>query len=133
MAEYEEEHFVGELQDLALEDPIERIKDYIEMQPFDTHAPQELQDAMPLPPIVHHGTVKTRLPSHKAQDSLHGSFNPNPSLEKSMHLPLPQRYFCQSRNTHLLLLTLKRNLQKLQPLILPGVKTTHLQHLKPLT
>lgn len=67
---YEGKDTLGELQDLALEDPIKRTKDYIETQQFDTHAPQELQDAMPLSTLLHPETVKTRPSSNKAQDSL---------------------------------------------------------------
>ncbi|XP_076131007.1 uncharacterized protein LOC143112609 [Alosa pseudoharengus] len=59
---------LGELQDLALEDPMKRTKDYVETQPFDTDAPQELQGAMPLP-----RTVNTQPSSNKAQDSLYES------------------------------------------------------------
>lgn len=64
-AEYVEECSLGVLQGLAVEDPVERIKDYIETQPFDTHVPRELQDAMPLPPIAYHDKVKTQTPSYK--------------------------------------------------------------------
>ena len=72
--EYGEKDTLGELQDLALEDPIKRTKDYIETQQFDTHAPPELQDAMLLPPILCHETVKTR-PSYSPSENMKKSYN----------------------------------------------------------
>lgn len=69
----EEEHSLGEFKDLALEDPMERTRDYIETQPFDTNASQVFPDDMPLQPIPHHDTVINRPTRHKAQDSTHGS------------------------------------------------------------
>lgn len=52
-ARYEDdEGTLGELQGLALEDPRKLTKDYVETQPFDTHAPQEFHDTMLLAPLV---------------------------------------------------------------------------------
>ena len=87
-AKYEEKDSLGELQDLALEDPIQRTKDYIDTQQFDTHAPPELKDAMLLPPILCHETVKIQPSSYKAQDSLYESFK-----EETEHRPVTsERY-----------------------------------------
>lgn len=87
-AKCEEKDTLGELQDLALEDPIQRTKDYINTQRFDTHAPPEFNDAILLPPILCHETVKTRPSSNKAQDSLYESFK-----EETEHRPVTsERY-----------------------------------------
>lgn len=76
-AEYEEK-VVGELQDLTLEDPIGRTRDYVETQQFDTPAPQVLQQATPLSLILHHETVATRPSSNKAQESMYETLNGEP-------------------------------------------------------
>ena len=86
--EYGEKDTLGELQNLALDDPIKRTKDYIETQQFDTHTPPELPEAMLLPPILCHETVKTRPTSNKAQDSLYES-----SKKETEHRPITgERY-----------------------------------------
>lgn len=72
--EQRESEALGELQELALEDPMKRTKDYIETQPFNTQAPQALQGARPPQSMVHHGAVNTQPSSNKAQDSLYESF-----------------------------------------------------------
>lgn len=69
-ADYEEKDSLG---DLALENPIKRTMGYIETQLFDAHASQELHDAMSLPQIQHHKTVKSQPPSNKPQDSVYES------------------------------------------------------------
>lgn len=49
---------LGELQELTLEDPLKRTRDYIEAQPFEQQAQQELQDATPLQPVLQDKTPK---------------------------------------------------------------------------
>ena len=49
---------LGEFQDLTLEDPIKRTRDYINTQSFDQHTQQELQDAMSLQPVLHGKVLK---------------------------------------------------------------------------
>lgn len=83
---------LDELQDLVLDDPMKRTKDYIKTQPFDIHATQELQVARPLAPIVHHATVNTQPSSNNAHDSLYESLkekNERRSMAAECYGPSP--------------------------------------------
>lgn len=134
-ARCEKEHFIGALKDLALEDPMERTKDYVETQPFETHAPQALHDAMPLPPIVHDDTVKNRPPSHKAQDSLHGSFKgEHKPIAGKRYAPAPKVFLPKQKSSPFIPDTQKKQTAATPTASHPAQRTTtHLQHLNPLT
>lgn len=84
-AEYEEKDADGELQDLTLEDPIKRTRDYVETQQFDVRASQVPQDTTPLSPTLHHETAETQ-PCIK-QESLYESLKEEPD-----HKPTGERY-----------------------------------------
>lgn len=72
--EQREIEFLGELEDLAVDDPMKRTRVYVETQLFDTHAPQELQGASPPPPVVYRETANAQLSSEKTPESLYESF-----------------------------------------------------------
>lgn len=64
---------LGELQNLALDDPVRRTQCYVETQPFDAHVPQLQPGSTPQQQIAHQAHVNYHPPS-KRDDSLYESF-----------------------------------------------------------
>lgn len=71
---------LGELQDLALDDPVRRTQLYVETQRFDAHAPQLQPIPTPQQQIAYQAPVNDHLPIKREEDSLYESF-----VEKNEH------------------------------------------------